>query len=89
MDRGFMEDVYASLQGLLVSPIPGVEDLFTEGSDCARWYKEMRDAYARLRDRLGVIDEDADIEIMIQALQDITDTLCYKMYAYGAMFSNR
>lgn len=66
--------------------MPGVEDAFAEGSYCARCYREIWEAYGRLRDRLGVEDEDADVEIIIRAFEDVQQELCYRMYDYGAIF---
>ena len=66
--------------------MPGVEDAFAEGSFCQEMYGQMSDAYERLRERLGVEDEDADAEIMLHAQLEITRELCLKMYRYGAIF---
>ena len=66
--------------------MPGVEDAFKDGSYCASRYHEIWEAYKHLRERLGVVDEDRDIEIIIQAFEDIQQELCYRMYHYGAMF---
>lgn len=88
MDSEFIENVYASLQGLLVEDarIPGVENLFTPGSPCECWYQDMLDAYARLCHRLGSADEDKDVEIIITALLAIGKELSFRMYEYGAKF---
>ena len=64
----------------------GVEDAFAEGSYCMSRYHVAMDAYDRLRDRLGVVDEDEDVEIILNALEEIQRELCYRMYRYGAMF---
>lgn len=45
------------------------------------------DAYQRLCDRLGVIDEDEDVQIIFDSLSDICKILSLKMYRYGAAFS--
>ena len=42
--------------------------------------REMLDAYERLRDRLGVVDEDEDVEVVIDSLLDIQRQLCLKMF---------
>ena len=62
------ELVYESLTGELIVPIRDVPNTFAPGSLCEGKYQEMLDAYARLRDRLGVVDEDADVEIIIDSL---------------------
>ena len=64
----FEEYIYDSLQGLLINPHPEVKDLFQEGMPCEQWYAEMLDAYQRLCDRLGVCNEDDDVEIIITNL---------------------
>ena len=66
--------------------MPGVENAFAEGSYCASRYHEMYEAYERLRERLGVKDEDEDVEIIIRAFEDIQQKLCLRMYHYGARF---
>lgn len=89
MNQDFITNVYDSLQGLLVTPVPGVENAFEEGSVCDRSYSRMLEAYERLRRRLRVQNEDADVETIISSLQDITDELCRLMYEYGAKFGNQ
>ena len=74
------ELVYESLIGELVIPLRNVPNAFEEGSVCERSYQEMLDAYARLRDRLGVVDEDSDVEIIIDSLLTIQRALCLKMF---------
>ncbi len=86
MKQGFSQDVYDSLRGLLVSPVPGVENLFSDGSVCDTCYNKMLDACDRICSRLGVPNEDADLEIVRNCLQTITDTLCLQMYEYGKKF---
>ncbi len=79
------DELYDTVRGLMVSEyaVAGVENLFAEGSYCQRRYDDMRQAYARLCVRLGVEDEDRDLEQMISALDDITARLCRAMYEYG------
>lgn len=64
--------------------MPGVEDAFAEGTYCWARYQEAMDARDRLLDRLGVDDEDNDLECMISAFEDIQQKLCLQMYRYGA-----
>ena len=66
--------------------MPGVENAFEEGSFCAMCYHDIWEAYGRLRDRLGVEDEDKDVEIIISVMEDVQRELCCRMYHYGAMF---
>lgn len=89
MQDSFIQDVYDTLQGLTIeeAQIQGVENLFAEGMPCAVHYGNMLAAYERLCRRLGCARvEDPDVETIINALMDITDALCFKMYEYGARF---
>lgn len=74
------ELVYESLIGELVDPVEDVPNAFFPGSYCETRYREMLDAYERLRDRLGVVDEDEDVEVVIDSLLDIQRQLCLKMF---------
>ncbi|MBO5952862.1 MAG: hypothetical protein J6Q53_01865 [Oscillospiraceae bacterium] len=89
MDRKFAEDVYGTLCGLLEEPyqVSGVEDLFAEGCPCEKNYERMRQAYERLTDRLGVVDEDEDLEIMVDSLLQICHDVGIGMYHYGQVFA--
>lgn len=91
MKQNVMVQVYDSLTRRVAEKyrIPGVEDAFAPGAYCWERYGDMLNAYARLCDRLGVEDEDEDVEVIINALMDIQDDLCYKMYRYGAMFEHK
>ena len=75
--------VYESLIGELIDPIQNVPNAFAPGSFCEGQYREMLDAYDRLRERLGVGDEDADVEIMIDSLLSILRELCLQMFDFG------
>jgi len=76
----FAELVYESLIGELIEPIEHVPNAFAPGSYCEARYQEMLEAYGRLRDRLGAVDEDADVEIVIDSLLAIQRKLCLEMY---------
>lgn len=90
MDEDLAERIYQTVVvGLLPEyRVPGVEFAFEEGSFCMTRYGEMLNAYERLCDRLGVVDEDEDVEVIISALLDIQSELCHQMYRYGAQFGN-
>lgn len=75
-----VEQVYLSLTGELVDPIRYVPNAFEQGRYCAERYQEMLDAYERLRERLGVTDEDEDVEIIIDSLLAIQRKLCREMF---------
>ena len=81
--------VYCTLSGQLTSwnPLPFVENAFHPGNYCITQYENMLDAYERLRQRLGVEDEDEDVEIIIHSLMSIENYLCHRMYDYGAFFT--
>lgn len=66
--------------------MPGVEDAFAEGSYCLECYNDAMDACDRLRDKLGVQDENEDLERMIRDFEEIQKELCLRMYCYGAWF---
>lgn len=88
MTDDFITDVYNTLRSVILEEyqVPGVENVFAEGSQCDQLYSEMLLAYHRLRARLGVTDEDADVEIIINSLMTIADILAFKMYHCGAQF---
>ena len=83
-----VEWVYMTMAGHLTEDyrMPGVTDAFAEGSYCMKRYCDAMDAYERLLVRLGLTDEDTDIERMRNAFDDIQKELCYRMYRYGAQF---
>lgn len=84
----FAEEVYQTLTGqrTICPGVPGVENAFAQGAFCMERYGDMLKAYERLRDRLGVEDEDDDVEVIINALMDIERELSMKMYEYGGKF---
>ena len=74
------ELVYESLIGEPVDPIRNVPNAFEPGSYCETRYQQVLEAYERLRDRLGVTDEDRDVEIIIDSLLEIQRKLCMEMF---------
>lgn len=87
----FIEDVYYTLGGQLVQEacVAGVENLYAEGKNCEKWYADILDAYERLRDRLGVQEEDEDVEIIIDSFLSICRETGYHMYLYGTQFGKK
>lgn len=81
------DDVYYTLCGELdaEASVPGVENAYVDGGECDQLYNEMSLAYERLRDRLGVVDEDMDAEIIINNLLGIQRILCEKIFLYGKL----
>lgn len=84
-----IEAIYTTLVGVMREEfrVPGVENLFAEGSECTNCYGEMLAAYERLCDRLGVIDEDKDVEVIICSLRKIEQKVSKKMFEYGMKFA--
>lgn len=91
MKNQFMEDVYDTLRGVLVpqARLEGVENAFAPGTDCAKRYGQMLDAYERLCNRLGVEEEDEDVEIIITSMMAIEREISQRMYLYGAKFGGK
>ena len=87
MDMKMIEFVYDALQGDVTDTMPpNIENAFAEGAECLRLYQQVYEAERRLEARLGVGVHDKDVECIICAMRDITQYLCFKMYAYGAQF---
>ncbi|MDO5546986.1 MAG: hypothetical protein Q4F79_00695 [Eubacteriales bacterium] len=89
MNKEFVREVYESLWGAYVEPMYGVEDAFEEGKPCDVSYGEIFDASERLRQRLGVQNDDRDVDIINNAWRDIAEELGFLMYKYGAKFGNQ
>ena len=85
------EEVYDSAKGELLEEfrLDWVRNQFTPGSPCDLAYGEMLDAYARLRDRLGVGDEDPDVEIMRDCQDRITYQLCRELFRSGMVYQQK
>lgn len=88
-NRDIAMDVYETLIGVgSDDPILAwVETINTNGSQYARTYAEAYNAYMRLCDRLGVIDEDGDVEIIINSLLHNEQLVALKMFEYGILWS--
>ena len=85
MVKELWEQVYESMVSHVLEEyrVPGVEDAFADDAFCMQQYRQMRDAYDRLCERLGVVDEDADVECMIQCYEEMQRELCKRMFFYG------
>lgn len=86
MKDGLIQEVYDSLRGELVIPLPGIENAFVQGGKCDCLYGQMLQAYDRICHRLAVEEEAPDVETIINALLDIQEELCEKMFLYGMKF---
>jgi hypothetical protein len=87
MCRYELEDIYYTLLGEMSPPyaVPGIENAYAPGGECDQYYNEAMEAYQRLRERLGVQDEDEDIEIILGNFLGIQRILCEKMFRYGQL----
>ena len=79
------ENVYETLTGSACGEYktPGIENAFLEDSLCDQLYQQVYSANRRLCARLGQMDEDADVELIINNLLQINRILCLQMYDYG------
>ena len=89
MSDDFINDVYETLQDNLTPEtcVPGVKNLFLDGSPCDRAYSQMHHAYMRLLARLNETDEDPDVEIIIGSFLTISRLLGEEMYRCGVYFT--
>lgn len=89
MERNIADRIYDTLRGVGARDewVAGVENLFLQGSECEKDYFEMLDAYMRLCDRLGVQDEDSDVEIMIRCFMNMEKRISHAMFVCGQRFS--
>ena len=89
MERSMADRVYDTLkgQGSRDEWVPEVENLFSPGSECESNYFRMLDAYERLCTRLGVVDEDADVEIIINCFLNMEHRISHAMYECGVRLS--
>ena len=81
----FKEQVYDSIIGALIEPIPDVENLFEKGKPYYVSYGRVYDACQRLYERLENF-EDIDVEIIVDSMFDMQREVALKMYDYGAKF---
>jgi len=82
------DTVYESLHGFLLPAcqLPWVDVVFVPGHPAYDAYERMQSAYARLRQRLGVVDEDPDAEEMIDALLAYSKHMGVEMFHCGIKF---
>ena len=85
------DKVYETGIGVLIPEcrLPWVENEFEPGKPYHKNYNDMHDAYERLRERLGVGDEDDDVEDIIRALLRNEELLCKKMFYYGMEYQKK
>ncbi len=76
-------EVYESMLGILTpeASLPWVSNAFAEGQPCELAYEEMRTAYERLCQRLGGVEEDPDLDMIVDSMERIQRDLCRRMWA--------
>jgi len=91
MDYDFIDRVYDTLQGNLTEAacVPGVANLFAEGSLCDSLYDNIHAAYARLLDKLDEQNEDQDLEIIVNSFLGLCRETGRAMYYLGAQFASK
>lgn len=91
MNSEWVEQVYYTLCGELLecSQVPGVENAFEEGKPCDLWYSELIDTCHKIRELLGDVNCDSEIDKILHCQLSIQQELCKKMYEYGALFANK
>lgn len=85
-----VEQVYYSAIGMAVeeSRVPSVIDQYGPQGKCHGLYNQMRDAYERVCARLGVDEEDSDLDQIVDLMEDISKEVAFEMFRCGAMFQN-
>ena len=89
MDSRIANRVYDLLTGEEV-PVAGlavVENMFADGRTCEELYTAVYEANLRLCERLGM-QEDADVELIINSLLQISRLLGLKMFHYGIKYQS-
>ena len=76
--------IYDSMCGFLAEEyaVADVDNAFVPGSYCDRQYARMRAAYERLCDRLKTGEEDPDLDVMVDAMENIQKELCRRIFHY-------
>ncbi len=77
-------DIYETMLGLREEgfQVPGVEDAFAEGSECALNYDAMRGNYQAVCTLLEV-EESIELDKMVEAMEAIQWELCRRCYCLG------
>ena len=88
MSEDFARKVYNTLNGYYEPAlrIPGVENAFGTGELCLELYGQALDAYLRICERLGVGEDDADVEVIFNSFLEMSEILGLRMYHYGVIF---
>ena len=89
METQMIDRIYELLTGECTPTAndPIVENMFAEGRTCDELYSNVYEANLRLCERLGV-QEDADVELIIDAMMRISKLLGRKMFLYGVKYQS-
>lgn len=90
MKQPFAESVYYTLTNELIESyqVPGVENIYADDAPCSKLYQEVYEANIRLCERLGQLEDDPDVELIINNLLEIGKQIGLKMFYYGQKFSH-
>jgi len=80
-----IDDIYYSMLGQIVpeESISWVENAFSAGSNCEENLIKIYAARDRLLERLGICEEDEDLECILDSFLTNQYILCRKMFFYG------
>lgn len=65
-----------------------IENEFKEGKPCEKWYDEIYQLKQKLSQRLGIFNEDEDLEYLVECYTKICEYLGMKMFEYGKLYGN-
>ena len=79
------DNYYGTVLGELLPEysVPGVENAFRQGSSCDLEYEQILQARQRLYQRLGVEEEDEDMEIIFNSFLRIQNEIAEIMFRLG------
>ena len=82
------EQVYSSINGTLIREcrLPWVKTIFVPGHPPHENYGYMQDAYAHLCERMGDVEEDPDVEVIIDSLLRYAKIIGLEMFKYGRLY---
>lgn len=85
MTDELMEDIYLTLMGQLIpeAEVPGVENAFARGGECLGLLEDIYSARDRVLDRLGIVGEDPDLEIMVSGYEEMLEIIGLNMFRLG------
>ena len=88
MTDELLDDIYFTLTGQLIpeAEIPGIENAFAEGEECDIILGDIYDARDALLERLGIVGEDRDLEIMVSGYERMLKMIGQKMFLLGMTF---